>query len=40
MNELMINEENIDNQIIVYENGEIEINVLFDNKNETIWANI
>jgi len=25
------------NQIVVYENGEIEIEVSFDNKNETIW---
>ena len=25
------------NQLIVYENGEIEIKVSLDNKNETIW---
>ncbi len=29
-----------ENQVIVYENGEIEIKVSLDNKNETIWANI
>jgi len=29
--------DNENNQIIVYENGEIEIEVSFDNKNETIW---
>jgi len=27
----------IDNQIVVYENGEVEIEVSFDNQNETIW---
>ena len=29
-----------ENQIVVYENGEVEIKVSLDNKNETIWANI
>jgi hypothetical protein len=27
------------NQIIVYDNGEVEIKVSIDNKKETIWAN-
>ena len=26
-----------DNQVIVYENGEVEVKVSLDNKNETIW---
>ena len=27
----------LDNNIVVYENGEIEIKVSIDNQNETIW---
>ena len=26
-----------DNKIVVYENGEVELKVSLDNKNETIW---
>ena len=29
-----------ENKIVVYENGELEIKISLDNKNETIWANI
>jgi len=29
-----------DNQVVVYENGEVEIKVSLDNKSETIWANV
>ena len=37
----MINGDNLkENQIVVYENGEVEIKVSLDNQNETIWANV
>jgi len=29
-----------ENQIIVYENGEVEIKVSLDNQNETVWASV
>ena len=37
-NTQIVNDSNINsNQIIVYENGEVEVKVSLDNKNETIW---